>query len=72
MGRLFLSTAGPFIGPGHAGIATVDGSAWLSCHFCDGTRNGTPTLAILPLKWTAGGRPEVTHHKTQERRDEKN
>ncbi len=73
-GTAFLGTVGPFIGPGHAGIVTVDGRDWLSCHFYDGTRNGTPTLAILPLRWTADGWPEVTLHDnlTQGRKSAKN
>lgn len=58
-GSLILDRHGPFIGPGHAGIFSNDGAEWLSCHFYDGTRRGMPTLAILPLKWTADGWPEV-------------
>jgi arabinan endo-1,5-alpha-L-arabinosidase len=58
-GSLLLSTAGPFIGPGHAGIVSEGGTDWLSCHFYDGTRHGLPTLAILPLRWDTHGWPEV-------------
>ena len=58
-GTPFLSTAGPFIGPGHAGIVSRDGRDWLSCHFYDGTEAGRPTLAILPLRWNPNGWPEV-------------
>jgi arabinan endo-1,5-alpha-L-arabinosidase len=58
-GTPFLSTAGPFIGPGHAGIFPQGGSDWLSCHFYDGTEAGRPTLAILPLGWGADGWPKV-------------
>ena len=58
-GCLFLATQGPFIGPGHAGIISAQGTNWLSCHFYDATRRGTPTLAILPLRWTADGWPAV-------------
>lgn len=58
-GSLFLGRQGPFIGPGHAGILTVGGRDWLSCHFYDGTRDGARTLAILPLRWDAAGWPEV-------------
>jgi radical SAM superfamily enzyme YgiQ (UPF0313 family) len=62
-GRRYLSTAsvtatrGSFIGPGHAGIFSENGKDWLSCHYYDGESNGKPTLAILPLQWTADGWP---------------
>jgi arabinan endo-1,5-alpha-L-arabinosidase len=58
-GTLVLETVGPFIGPGHAGILSERGTNWFSCHFYDGTRNGTPTLALLPLLWLENGWPEV-------------
>jgi len=58
-GTPFLSTSGPFIGPGHAGIVSKGGRDWLSCHFYDGTDAGRPTLAILPLGWGADGWPKV-------------
>lgn len=56
-GTLLLASDGPFIGPGHAGILEMDGVAWLSCHFYDGERRGTPTLAIQLLRWGADGWP---------------
>jgi arabinan endo-1,5-alpha-L-arabinosidase len=58
-GSLVLGSRGPFIGPGHAGIISVNGKDWFSCHFYDGTREGTPTLGLLPLQWDADGWPEV-------------
>lgn len=58
-GSLFLSTDGPFIGPGHANIFEEDGTFWFSCHFYDATRKGSPTLSILPLKWTEEGWPSL-------------
>jgi arabinan endo-1,5-alpha-L-arabinosidase len=58
-GTLLLGTAGPFIGPGHAGIVSEGDTDWLSCHFYDGTRHGLPTLAILRLRWDINGWPEV-------------
>jgi arabinan endo-1,5-alpha-L-arabinosidase len=64
-GSLVLDTTGPFIGPGHAGIISVGGTNWLSCHFYDGTRRGMPTLAILPLRWSADGWPEVAPEKSE-------
>jgi arabinan endo-1,5-alpha-L-arabinosidase len=58
-GNLFLGTTGQFIGPGHAGILSEGGADWLSCHFYDGSQGGAPTLAIMPLRWTADGWPTV-------------
>jgi arabinan endo-1,5-alpha-L-arabinosidase len=58
-GSLFLTTSGNFIGPGHAGII-IDGSTnWFSCHFYDGTREGRPTLGLLPLLWETDGWPRI-------------
>lgn len=64
-GSLFLGSRNPFIGPGHAGIVSVDGSDWFSCHFYDATRAGTPTLAILPLHWNHDW-PEIVQIKASE------
>jgi arabinan endo-1,5-alpha-L-arabinosidase len=58
-GSLFLTTSGNFIGPGHAGIITECSTNWLSCHFYDGTRDGRPTLGLLPLRWEADGWPQI-------------
>lgn len=58
-GSLFLATKGAVIGPGHAGIFSVAGKDWLSCHFYDGTREGKSTLAIQLLQWDADGWPQV-------------
>jgi arabinan endo-1,5-alpha-L-arabinosidase len=58
-GTLLLRTVGDFIGPGHAGILSEGGTNWLSCHFYDGTRQGAPSLALLPLRWDTNGWPEV-------------
>ena len=58
-GSLFLTTEGNFIGPGHAGILPQRSTNWFSCHFYDGTREGRPTLGLLPLQWDADGWPEV-------------
>lgn len=58
-GSLVLGSIGPFVGPGHAGIVSKGGSDWFSCHFYDATRHGAPTLALLPLHWSADGWPEV-------------
>jgi arabinan endo-1,5-alpha-L-arabinosidase len=58
-GSLFLTTSGNFIGPGHAGIIPEGSTNWFSCHFYDGTRDGRPTLGLLPLRWEADGWPQI-------------
>ena len=59
-GSLFLETAGPLVGPGHAGIIVDNGANWFSCHFeSDGTRRRGSALAIIPLRWNADGWPEL-------------
>jgi arabinan endo-1,5-alpha-L-arabinosidase len=58
-GTKFLGSEGTFIGPGHAGIVSVGGTNWLSCHFYDGARRGLATLALRPLRWKADGWPEA-------------
>ncbi len=61
-GTAFLKTKGAFIGPGHAGIISENGTNWFSCHFYDGSRQGLSTLAILPLQWQTNGWPEIVAH----------
>jgi arabinan endo-1,5-alpha-L-arabinosidase len=58
-GSLLLGSCGAFVGPGHAGIVSRDGTDWLSCHFYDGTHGGIPALALLRLRWSTNGWPEV-------------
>ena len=58
-GTVFLKTSGPFIGPGHAGIISVNGMNWFSCHFYDGTQRGRSTLALLLLQWQTNGWPQI-------------
>lgn len=64
-GGPFLSTSGPFIGPGQSGIYTENGDDWFSCHFYDGQQGGISRLAILPLNWTTNGWPEIDWHKSK-------
>jgi arabinan endo-1,5-alpha-L-arabinosidase len=64
-GSPFLKTSGPFIGPGHAGIISENGTNWFSCHFYDGTRRGMSTLAMLPLQWKTNGWPEIISHSVK-------
>jgi arabinan endo-1,5-alpha-L-arabinosidase len=60
-GSLFLGSTGSFIGPGHASIFALKGTNWLSCHFYDGERRGTPTLALFAMDWNEQGWPVITH-----------
>ncbi len=62
-GTLFLESEKAFVGPGHAGIITANGTDWLSCHYYDGTRGGTSVLSIQPLRWSTNGWPEVVHRQ---------
>jgi arabinan endo-1,5-alpha-L-arabinosidase len=58
-GTLVLETEGPFIGPGHAGIVTVEGREIFGCHFYDSTQRGRSAYALRPLSWDAEGWPVV-------------
>ena len=59
-GTLVLGSMGRFIGPGHAGIISDNGTNWLSFHYeSDPTSYGRSTLAMLPLQWSTNGWPEV-------------
>lgn len=56
-GSAFLDTEGARIGPGHAGILRDGSQTWLSYHFYDGDRQGTPRLAVRALEWDGKGWP---------------
>jgi arabinan endo-1,5-alpha-L-arabinosidase len=62
-GSPFLSSRGPFIGPGQSGIYSENGVDWFSCHFYDGSRRGMATLSILPLGWDTNGWPQIDWDK---------
>lgn len=59
-GREFIGTQGNFIGPGHVGLLRDGGQEWVSLHFYDGSRDGTPTLGLRRLGWTKDGWPEIS------------
>lgn len=61
-GSVFLPNKnGPLIGPGHAGSFRADGQNWFTSDFEGDLRmGGKATLAIMPLRWTETGWPEVT------------
>ena len=66
-GTLFLGTQQKFIGPGHSGIYSENGTNWFSCHFYDGSSpRGPGTLAILPMRWTANDWPEIIRNATSD------
>ena len=67
-GSPFLSSRGPFIGPGQSGIYSENRNDWFSCHFYDGQRHGLSVLAILPLGWGTNGWPEINWNELRERR----
>ena len=64
-GTPFLSTTGPFIGPGQSGIYSENGADWFSCHFYNGKQRGLSMLAVLPLAWTTNGWPEIDWYKNK-------
>ena len=62
-GSPFLSSRGPFIGPGQSGVYSENGVGWFSCHFYDGSRRGMAALSILPLGWDTHGWPQIDWDK---------
>lgn len=63
-GTRVLATAGPRIGPGHAGLLSHQGKEYLSYHFYDGEDRGRAKLGITPLRWSAEGWPTVETKST--------
>mgnify|MGYP000359708002 CR=1 FL=1 len=59
-GTLVLDSKGHVIGPGHAGIVTVNGRDWLSFHYYDGRRRGMATFGLRRLEWDRDGWPVIT------------
>lgn len=60
-GTVLLESTGRFIGPGHAGIMNDNGTNWFTFHYYDANNNGTPTLGVMRLNWTADGWPALTY-----------
>ena len=60
-GSMFLESAARFIGPGQAGIMNDNGTCWLTYHYYDGNNQGTPTLGLGQLTWSADGWPAFTN-----------
>jgi hypothetical protein len=60
-GTMLLESTGHFIGPGHAGIRTENGTNWFTYHYYDANNNGAATLGLTPLHWGADGWPALTN-----------
>ena len=59
-GSLLIETQGTFIGPGHTGIFSHQGTDWLTVHFYDGTTgNGRSMLGMARIVWADDGWPSV-------------
>lgn len=56
-GTVFLESKPPFYGPGHAGIISVRGQDWFSCHYYDGNERGRARLWTGKLNWGTDGWP---------------
>ena len=56
-GTPFLDSKPPYYGPGHAGIITVDGQDWFSCHYYDGNHRGRSQMWVGKLSWGKDGWP---------------
>lgn len=56
-GTPFLDDDGALIGPGHVGIATVEGREVVSVHVYDGDDNGVSKLVVRELSWDDAGWP---------------
>ncbi|HEX8329791.1 MAG TPA: family 43 glycosylhydrolase [Hymenobacter sp.] len=61
-GSSLLSTAGRYIGPGHAGIFEENGVNYFSHHYYDGDDGGAPKLDISRLTWDADEWPVVSRN----------
>ncbi|GAB3237372.1 hypothetical protein GCM10027346_28890 [Hymenobacter seoulensis] len=59
-GSDFLVRKDNYYGPGHVGLLAENGATFLSYHYYDANRNGTPTLGIGSLTWDAAGWPAAT------------
>ncbi len=60
-GTLFLTTTGPYVGPGHVGILEEDGECWFSYHYYDANDRGVSKLGLGKLSWTKDEWPTFHH-----------
>jgi hypothetical protein len=61
-GTLFLESTGRFIGPGQAGLLIEAQTNWFTYHYYDGNNEGTPTLGLGQMTWSASGWPQLTNN----------
>ena len=60
-GTMVLESTARFIGPGHAAIMNDGTTNWFTYHYYDGNNNGTPTVGMNRIYWTADGWPALTN-----------
>jgi hypothetical protein len=60
-GLMVLESNARCIGPGQAAIMNDNGTNWFTFHYYDGNNNGTPTLGLMKMNWTADGWPALTN-----------
>lgn len=58
-GRYVLTSHGDMRGPGHNAVLRRGDRYDIVFHWYDAAANGTPTLGIMPLAWTADGWPTI-------------
>jgi len=58
-GRYVLTANGDMRGPGGEGVVHVGRTDEIFFHYYDASDGGTPTLGILPLRWTSDGWPQA-------------
>lgn len=60
-GTMVLESTARYIGPGQAAIMNDNGTNWFTYHYYDGNNNGTATLGLNQIFWTADGWPALTN-----------
>ena len=60
-GTMLLESTARFIGPGQAAIMNDNGTNWFTYHYYDGNNNGTATLGLARLYWSADNWPVLTN-----------
>ena len=61
-GTTIMSSAGRYVGPGHAGIFEENGVSYFSHHYYDLDNAGAPKLDVAKLTWDAAGWPVVSRN----------
>ncbi len=62
-GSVVAESTGRFVGPGHAGIMSENGTDWFTYHYYDANNAnvGEATLGLARLRWTSDGWPVVSN-----------